>query len=55
MADSVRSMNKYLNLVEGKIKDPDDILANQIPDPTQLPAPRILAGLTKLETDLKTQ
>ena len=54
MAASLRSMKKYLNLVEARVKDAEDILT-QMPPGGQGPSPRVLKQLEDAEEALKAQ
>ena len=54
MAASLRSMKKYLNLVEARVRDAEDILT-QMPPGGQGPSPRVLKRLEDAEEALKAQ
>ena len=56
MAASIRSMKKYLSLVETRVKDAETILSTQMPqDQSQRPSPRVLKRLEDAEEALKAQ
>ena len=54
MAAAIRSMKKYLSLLEAQVKAAEDILATKMPqDTSQLPSPRVLKRLEEVEEKLK--